>query len=160
MLPRTIALTYRSFNTGGKGSGSAQLSPREMRSAAASAQYLQGLLQALQLCLAPCRAVLVGLGFCDAHVLELRQVLNNCVELGLGCRTIGGRFCDRLVQLRSLFGLILDILSLCHCRLLVVLRGHLVLGLRRVLSGGGLGKALGEIGEAYLQHPNDTTSGS
>mmetsp|Transcript_59377 Transcript_59377/g.193736 ORF Transcript_59377/g.193736 Transcript_59377/m.193736 type:complete len:468 (-) Transcript_59377:870-2273(-) len=124
---------------------------------------LQGakrLLEALNLCLAASRALLVSLGLGDATLLDLAVVLQNRLKLGACRLTIRRQLRDGSVQRLRLLGLVLHVLLLHRLGDLVLLRNLLVLRLRIVLLRLLLGEVVGEIRFHYLKEAKQAAAGT
>merc|ERR1719198_298247 len=80
----------------------------------------ESFLEAVDLGLAACLALFVGLGLGNAPLLDLAVVFHDCRELCVGGVAVPREFSDFLVQGRRLLPLVLCILLFCSL-------GHLVL---------------------------------
>merc|ERR1719356_2131645 len=73
---------------------------------------LESLLEARELRLAAALPLLVGLRLGDAHLLDLRQRLQDGIELRSDTRAVRAQLRRSLVEVRRLLGLVLHVLLL------------------------------------------------
>mmetsp|Transcript_41149 Transcript_41149/g.92949 ORF Transcript_41149/g.92949 Transcript_41149/m.92949 type:complete len:317 (-) Transcript_41149:573-1523(-) len=123
-------------------------------------QYIQCLLQTLNLLLATTLALLIRLRLGNAPLLDAAVVVQDPIQLRLLAVPVGLQLLQSLLSLLQLFGLVLQGSLLLRLRHLVGLRLLVILSLRRLLVGLDFRQQLAEIRLSNLQQPDDAARGT